>query len=258
MPPLGQNRRQIVELLKGRIERIETLEGAVDSPDGGDADGCDAGGKTTAAACRLSSGIPALDRLLPGGGLRRGTLIEWLAAGEGCGATTLALGLARAACREGGALVVVDRRGDFYPPAAAGLGIELDRLVLIRPVRAADDAWALDQALRCLGVRAVLAWPERLANRTFRRLQLAAAAGGGVGLLVRPLGALAEPSWAEARLLVHPLASQAGRRLRVEVVRCRGGAGGGTVELEIDDETGVVHLAAELAGAAAVRRAAGT
>ncbi|MGO8746506.1 MAG: hypothetical protein ACLQNE_11000 [Thermoguttaceae bacterium] len=35
--------------------------------------------------------------------------MEWIAAGDGSGAETMALFAAREACREGGALVVLDR-----------------------------------------------------------------------------------------------------------------------------------------------------
>src|SRR5580698_5983383 len=56
----------------------------------------------------VTTGCAALDRLLPGAGLRRGTLVEWLAPGAGSGATTLALIAAREACRQGGVLAVLD------------------------------------------------------------------------------------------------------------------------------------------------------
>src|SRR5262245_21752610 len=59
-----------------------------------------------------------LDRLLGGPSLRRGSLIEWLGEGAGNGASMLALIVAREACQEGGTLMVIDRRGTFYPPAA--------------------------------------------------------------------------------------------------------------------------------------------
>ena len=39
---------------------------------------------------RLSTGIPALDRLLPGGGLEYGSLVEWLVPVAGAGACSLA------------------------------------------------------------------------------------------------------------------------------------------------------------------------
>ena len=115
-----------------------------------------------------------------------------------------------------------------------------------------------DQALRCPAVAATVAWPERLDGRTFRRLQLAAEAGGGLGLLLRPSRARDEPSWAEIRLRVEPLPAagpEAGRRLRVEVLRCRGQAEGQRVELEIDDATRIVHLAPAVETAQDRRRA---
>jgi hypothetical protein len=124
----------------------------------------------------------------------------------------------------------------------------------------ADNLWALDQALRCPGVAAALAWPEKLDGRTFRRLQLAAEQGGGLGLLVRPERVRHEPSWAEVRLVVEPLpavAPHAPRRLKVELLRSRGGANGGSVEVELDNETHPLHLASRLAPPTPHRRAAG-
>jgi hypothetical protein len=139
----------------------------------------------------------------------------------------------------------------------------------------ADHDWAMDQVLRSSAVAAVVAWPERLDGRTFRRWQLAAEQGDGVGLLLRSAAAARnDPSWADVRLLVEPLAiecatacSQVGpsptptnsllaskqwhtplsskRLLRIVLLRCRGGADGRTVEVEIDDETYRVHPAAE-------------
>jgi protein ImuA len=207
----------------------------------------------------LSSGCPDLDRLLPEGGFRWGTLVEWLSAGEGGGASTLATLAAREACRSGGVLVVLDASREFYAPAAARLGLELDRLIVLQAAGEADNLWALDQSLRSPAVAAVVAWPDRLDSHTFRRLQLAAEEGGGMGLLIRPAAARHEPSWAEVRLWVEPrpYASSAGRRLLIEVLRSRGSAGGGSVEVEMDDETHTLHLAPRLAPATTLRRVSG-
>jgi hypothetical protein len=252
-PRQAHDRRQLVELLR---QQIEGQVGGTPIQTGQFKPGLqrDEGGGL----------LDHVGRLLPRG-LRPGTLLEWLAADEGSGAATLALIAARSLCQADGVLVVVDARGDFYPPAAAAWGLDLGRLILVRPGSEADAAWATDQALRCAGVRVVLDWPGRLDNRTFRRWQLAAGTGGGWGLLVRSADCLGEPTWAEARLLVQPvvpaaarLVADGGRQLRVEAVRCRGGLVGGAVHLEIDHETGDVRLAAELAAAATGRRAAGT
>ena len=219
----------------------------------------------------VTTGIAALDRLLPQGGFPRGAIVEWL--GEpGAGASTLALLAAREACREGGALVVIDRPRRLYPPAAARLGIDLERLIVVRPQNQADERWAVHQALSCPAVAAVLCWPEKLDDRTARRWQLAAERGKSLGLLVRPEQALAQPAWSEVRLLVRGLPArglpvrglpvrggpaEGNRRLRVEVVHGRGMSAEKCVELEFDDATSAVHLAAELADSTPHARPAG-
>lgn len=239
-----------------------------------------------------SCGCPALDALLPEQGFAPGSLIEWLADG-GCGASVLALIAAREAMRSGGALVVLDRGGRFHPPAAAALGVELENLVVIRAANESDELWALDQALRCPGVAAAWAELQTLDWRWFRRLQLAAEEGGALGLLQRPPQVRGQPTWAAVQLLVRPTpfappptaansptanpSPAAAWRLRVEVVRCRGGRAGGVVKIELDDvsgalrvvhddalkreagdepETHALHLAAQLARATSGRRSA--
>jgi protein ImuA len=242
-PLCGSSNRtpdQLIEALREQIARLEGQRRPPDSPP-------------------VSSGCEALDRLLPGRGFRRGTLVEWLEVGEAGAVQTLALIAARQACQDDGVLVVLDPSREFYPPAAARLGIALERLIVVQAASMADNLWALDQALRCPAVAAALAWPATLDGRTFRRLQLAAEQGGSLGLLIRPEAVRREPSWAVARLLVEPLPSPpsaAGRRLRIQVLRSRGSSGARGVEVEIDDETSTVHLAPPRADPTACRRSA--
>jgi hypothetical protein len=166
---------------------------------------------------------------------------------------------AREACREGRALVVVDRERQFYPPAAANFAVA-GNTILIHPQTQKDELWALNQSLSCPGVGAVLAWPSQLDDRAFRALQLAAERGGTVGLLVRPANVRGQPTWSEVQLLVEAISGGKTRRLRVEVIRCRYGAAGASMEVELDDEYGTLqksralHLAAELAAAKTVRQ----
>ena len=222
----------------------------------------------------LSTGVPPLDALLPDGGVREGSLIEWLMQGEGSGGGTLAFLTAAGLLQsQQGALIVIDPQREFYPPAAALLGIDLDRTVVVRPRRTHDALWALEQSLGCRGVAVVAGWFGHLNDRTFRRLQLAAEAGRTVGLLLRAARYRAAPSWADVRLGVHPLGSdslpvvsqsanrqtaQRGRGVQIELLSYRGRMDGGTIELEIDDETGDVHLASRLAPAENPERETGT
>jgi hypothetical protein len=130
-------------------------------------------------------------------------------------------------------------------------------ILVVRPRDDRDETWALDQTLRSTGVGAVLCWPQKLNQRRFRQLQLAAEAGGTLGLIVLDEKARREPSWAELRLLVTPAPDQPAargsrgvlgrrgmtgrRRLRVEIIRARTERGSGAIELEIDEQTGGLY-----------------
>jgi protein ImuA len=164
--------------------------------------------------------LEPLDRLFPHGGLEGGTLVEWLADGVGSGAVTLTLRVAARALEQGGACVVIDPRQEFYPPAAAELGVPLERMILVRPAGPRLTLWAWEQALRFRGVAVTLGELGSLSDRPFRRLQLAAESGGGVGFLVRPMACRAEASWAAVRLGVTALPSaELSRRWRVEAIQ---------------------------------------
>jgi protein ImuA len=192
-----------------------------------------------------SSGVPALDQLLPQGGLATAGLTEWLAESAGGGLTFALLAASQSLrARDGSILVVVDREKQFYSAALPGWDVPLDRVVLIRPGGAAEALWAWEQSLRCSAVAACLGWmPESISSVALRRLQVAAEQGGGHGFLVRPLKALREPSWADVRWRVTPVPITTsysrpgplrGRRFRVELVRCRHQMSGGVADVEFN------------------------
>lgn len=240
MPELRQvtSPRQVAAALAEQVRRLEgTARPAV--------------GRVISTAC------PVLDRLLPEGGLRCGGLVEWLSGCPGSGVGTLSLAAAREAARDGGAVVIVDRQGEWYPPAIAGLGIDLERLIVVRPRRGDEAVWALAEALRCEAVAAAWSCLESIEELAFRRLQRAAETGGTLGLLWRPAAARATTSWADVRFWAEPLPSAGPRRWRVELLRCRGRAAAAPIEIEWDDEAGALRMAARLADSAPLGRAAG-
>jgi protein ImuA len=199
-------------------------------------------------SCRLVEpttiplGAGGLGELFPDGRLSSGSLIELLPSVPGAGAWTLALLLAKHACGERKTLLITDAEHSFYPPAAPQYGIELDRTILVRPRTASDAMLALGQALRCSAIGAALGAVERLSDRDGRRLQLAAESGGAIGVLVRPIGSLGAPSFAATRLRVEPMPSGRGlRRMRLTVLRCRGGYEGKTMAMEVDNATSHVR-----------------
>lgn len=193
----------------------------------------------------------------PHSGIPRGSLIEWLGDGLGNPASVLATVAAREAARAGGVTVFIDRSKTFYPPAAAAWGIDLDRTLIVHPENEKDELWVMDQVMRCAHVAAMVSWPKKLDHLNFRRLQLAGERSGCLGMLIRPLAASREPSWADLRILVSPcgftLNSRAHWRIDLKVLRCRDNVRQEEIKLEIDDRTGEIyeahtsHLAAQLA-----------
>jgi protein ImuA len=233
------HRRGVLDELRKKITRLETI-------------------RRPAEARPVASGIEPLDRLLGGQGFPQGALVEWFDQGGGAAATTLAMLAAPSAYADGRAFVVLDERGEFYPPEALRWGVELDQLIVVRAAGRAEIVWAGREVLASPAVGAMLAWPERIAGRDFRRLQLAAEAGGGLGLLVRPAARRADPSWAEVRLLVEPLSGggELRRRLRIHVLRARGVVDEPGVDVEIDEQTCRVYPLAQLVHPAAAPRPA--
>ena len=176
-----------------------------------------------------SSGFSPLDALLPHGGLKPGTLLDWLYASPGNGAGTLALLLAARALETEQVLVVIDPQRQFYPPAAVALGVELRRVVLVHPLTVADTLWTWEQALRSPAVGGVWGALTKLEPRTFRRLQVAAEGGTAIGHLIRPAHVQKQPSWAHTQLLVE---TSNGTRQRVTVTRASQGVVGQWTELD--------------------------
>jgi protein ImuA len=157
-------------------------------------------------AARRSTGIAALDELLPGRGVAPGTMLECLAEGAGSGAGSLAFAATAALTGERRFAVVIDPRRTFYPPAVTAWRTALDRLVVVHPPDEASTLWAWEQSLRSPGSAVVVGWLGRVRPQAFRRLKLAAETGGGVSWLLRSSQFLRQPSWADIRLQVRPRA----------------------------------------------------
>jgi recombination protein RecA len=91
----------------------------------------------------LPFGIEALDQVLPDGGFVRGGVVELSVTGESSLLTTLSLSAVRSLQREGRASAAgrapycafIDPSMSLYAPGVASLGIELERLIVVRPER---------------------------------------------------------------------------------------------------------------------------
>ena len=175
----------------------------------------------------LASGYPELDRHLPGGGWPRESLTEVLTEHYGIGELRLLMpALARLSTEtstqdftEPGWIAWVAPPFQPYPPALQQCGIDLSRVLIVRPRDDSEILWSAEQALSSGTCAAVLLWPSILDDQAGRRLQLAAEKGHSWAIAFRPLAARRQPSAAALRLELHP----DGQATRVHILKSRGG-----------------------------------
>ena len=175
----------------------------------------------------LASGYPELDRHLPGSGWPPDSLTEILTSQYGIGELRLLMpALARLSrqtpepdCGEPGWIAWVAPPFQPYPPALRQCGIDLSRMLIVRPQDTSEILWSAEQALSSGTCAAVLLWPELLDDQASRRLQLAAEKGRSWAIAFRPLAARRQASAAALRLGLH--AGEQGTR--VHILKSRGG-----------------------------------
>lgn len=176
----------------------------------------------------LRTGVAEVDALLPSGGFPLGQALE-LCGEVASGRTSLALRAVASAHRERRLCAWVDGPRELYPPAAAAMGVDLSRLLIVRPKQPAQLAWTAVQLARsgafaCVvldlnqglgstgkssGLRLSLAEGKKLADAAFR---------GGTLLLL--LSSPSAPADGVTRMRTEALGSEG---LAVEVLRSRQG-----------------------------------
>ena len=179
------------------------------------------------AAPGLASGYAALDRHLPGGGWPRNSLTEILVDHYGIGELRLLMPALAALCTEDdgadgnepGWIAWVSPPFQPYPPALQQWGMDLSRMLIVRPKDSSEMLWSAEQALSSGTCAAVLLWADKLDDQASRRLQLAAEKGASWAIAFRPPAARSQPS--AAALRIELLAS--GEGTRVSILKSRGG-----------------------------------
>lgn len=208
----------------------------------------------------LPFGVEAIDRILPGGGLRMGALHEVAGGANGAvDGAAAAIFAASIAARLKGKVLWCITRPDMFTPALAQAGLAPGRVI---HVEAGDEPSVLacfEEGLRHGGPTAVVAELARLSMTASRRLQLAAESSGAIGIALRrwrrqtEAADFGQPTASVTRWRITALPSSplpvpgVGRaRWHLELIRARAGESA-DFEVEAPDATGHIALPAELA-----------
>ena len=188
----------VVSVLKRAIRSIETGAGV--------------------GRAAIPLGVPPIDAAL-GGGLARAAFHEIAAAREGAmaAASGFALALASRAGRDRAVLWIagdlgVAENGALYGPALDEFHLAPERLVTVAATKSRDVLWAMEEALRCRAVGAVvgeLRSTDRLDLLASRRLSLAAGRRDACAFLLRTAPGT-DASAAATRWIIAPAPSVMG------------------------------------------------
>lgn len=187
--------------------------------------------------CGISTGVEALDEVL-GGGWPRGELLELLLDRAGCGEVRLLLPLMHRCER----VVWFDPPWQPHAAALAAAGLDLSRLVIVRTRHPRQRLWAMEQALKSGCCDLVLGWFAAVQGQWLRRLQLAVAAGGGHGALMRPADFARQGSVAPWRLRLSAPDQSSGdetaplsRRIKVHAFKRKGAMPARAIDITLAD-----------------------
>jgi protein ImuA len=124
--------------------------------------------------------------------------------------------------------------GFLYGPGLDLMGLPMERLVILRVPRPRDALWAMEEALKCRAVGAVVAEfaGEEADLTAMRRLALAAREGGGLGLILhqdcpcQPSTAMTRWEVASARGARDPFGGLGSTTFALSLVKNRRGRAG--------------------------------
>jgi protein ImuA len=162
----------MIEQLRQRLQSLHKAAGIEDGPG------------------TLPLGIAAIDQVL-GGGLARGALHEIAAPSEAhlAAATGFVLGLVYPASRLLWAIedMAFSESGEPYGPGLEAFNLAPERLLTVAAAHRRDLLWAMEEALHCRAIGAVIGELRHgaLDAVAVRRLSLAASDSGALALLLR-------------------------------------------------------------------------
>ncbi len=176
----------------------------------------------------VSSGFPALDAELPGGGWPCGSLTEVLQAQAG-GMEWRLLGPAlRRVVAADQMVVLVAPPKHPHLPGLRHVGVDEKHLIWIQAEAPSERLWCTEQLIKSAAFGALISWIPQARPEQIRRLQVCAQGCDGPVFLCRPLAARHESSAAPLRVIT---ALDVDWQLRVQVFKRRGPAHAGSLSL---------------------------
>ncbi|WP_411272866.1 ImuA family protein [Daejeonella sp.] len=134
-----------------------------------------------------SVGLGPIEASFPNGIFPTGAIHEFLSAEPEQAAANggFISGILSNLMQHDGACLWISMRRTLFPPSLKVFGVEPDQLIFIDLKRERDVLWAMEEALKCKGLSAVIGELEEINFTQTRRLQLAAEQSRVTGFILR-------------------------------------------------------------------------
>ena len=131
-------------------------------------------------------GLGSLKHAFPNATFPLGSIHEFLSPGTEAQAATSGFisGLLSPLMQRGGTALWISSSRNLFPPALKGFGIQPDRIIFIDVKKEREVMWALDEALKCAALTAVVGEIKEISFTASRRLQLAVEQSQVTGFII--------------------------------------------------------------------------
>lgn len=154
-------------------------------------------------------GLGPVEAAFPNGCFPRAAVHEFLSdtPEESAATSGFLAGLLGCLLPERGMCLWIGRNREVFPPGLTAFGLTPDRILFIDLAREADLLWAIEEALKCEAISAVVGEVRELGMTESRRLQLAVERSRVTGLLHRRNPRARHALACASRWRISPLAS---------------------------------------------------
>ena len=159
---------------------------------------------------RLNFGLGAVEAAFPNRTFPTGAVHEFVSSSpEDAAATTgFMSGLLSGLMKKGGTCLWIGTKRTLFPPALKTFGIEPHRIIFIDLTKQKDVLWAVEEALKCSSLAAVIGELNEISFTESRRLQLAVEKSKVTGFLHRNNPRSVNILACVSRWKITPIASQ--------------------------------------------------
>ena len=184
----------------------------------------------------LGIGLDQIEAAFPGSSFPQGAIHEFVcgASNDVAATTGFVSGILGSLMKHGGACLWIGSSTMLFPPALKFFNIEPDRIIFINLKKENDILWAMEEALKCEGLAAVIGEIPGISFTISRRLQLAVEQSRVTGFLLHRQPKKVNITACVSRWRIKPLPSESEDGLpgvgfpgwRVELLKVRNGKPG--------------------------------